>query len=180
VAEKARAALATVVRPSHSHGAWSFEALSTTQKGVGAGERIFSGKSLDYNTYLLDGITGSVDAIDDDQHDMWTTLNELEAEHESGMELVVPLHGSGTTNPSKLLWKTMNILNERSKAPLKMTYRAVGSGTGQYEFIGENNGLKPYQHFGAGDIPMGLDDYNLINGQMIHVPFVGGFSTVDI
>ena len=37
------------------------------------------------------------------------------------------LHGSGTTNPSKLIWKGMAILEEQSAAPIRMTYRGIGS-----------------------------------------------------
>ena len=44
-----------------------------------------------------------------------------------GATEVLELHGSGTTNPSKLFWKVMDILEERSKKPLTMTYRAVGA-----------------------------------------------------
>ena len=44
-----------------------------------------------------------------------------------GATEVLELHGSGTTNPSKLFWKVMDILEERSKRPLTMTYRAVGA-----------------------------------------------------
>ena len=36
------------------------------------------------------------------------------------------LHGSGTTNPSKFFWKIMDLLEERARLPIKMTYRAVG------------------------------------------------------
>ena len=41
------------------------------------------------------------------------------------------LHGSGTTNPSKLFWWAMDLLEERSKSDVRMTYRSVGSGVGQ-------------------------------------------------
>ena len=65
------------------------------------------------------------------------------------------LHGSGTTNPSKYFWKVMDMMEEQAKLPLFMTYRAVGSSTGQKEFTGqEENGFQPYNHFGAGDIPL--------------------------
>lgn len=40
---------------------------------------------------------------------------------------VLEMHGSGTTNPSKFFWKVMDLLEERSAAPIKMTYRAVGA-----------------------------------------------------
>ena len=39
---------------------------------------------------------------------------------------VITLDGSGTTNPSKYIWKTMDLFEERAKIPLYMTYRAVG------------------------------------------------------
>jgi hypothetical protein len=37
------------------------------------------------------------------------------------------LHGSGTTNPSKFFWKVMDLLEERTRTPVTMTYRAVGT-----------------------------------------------------
>lgn len=37
------------------------------------------------------------------------------------------LHGSGTTNPSKFFWKVMDLMEERSRTPITMTYRAVGA-----------------------------------------------------
>ena len=36
------------------------------------------------------------------------------------------LHGSGTTNPSKFFWKVMDLMEERARTPITMTYRAVG------------------------------------------------------
>jgi hypothetical protein len=39
------------------------------------------------------------------------------------------LHGSGTSNPSKFFWKAMDILEERARAPISMTYRSVGKGS---------------------------------------------------
>ena len=37
------------------------------------------------------------------------------------------LHGSGTTNPSKFFWKVMDLMEERTRTPVTMTYRAVGT-----------------------------------------------------
>lgn len=54
-------------------------------------------------------------------------------------EDIVQVHGSGTTNPSKCIWHIMSLFNQRSKVPIRMTYRAVGSSTGQAEFLGVNN-----------------------------------------
>ena len=36
------------------------------------------------------------------------------------------MHGSGTTNPSKFFWKVMDLMEERARTPISMTYRAVG------------------------------------------------------
>merc|ERR1719247_3702103 len=58
-----------------------------------------------------------------------------------------------------------------------MTYRAVGSSTGQAEFLGASNGNKPLNHFGAGDIPMKAANYQALTdngGDMVHIPFVMG------
>ena len=37
------------------------------------------------------------------------------------------LHGSGTTNPSKFFWKVMDLMEERARTPVTMTYRGVGT-----------------------------------------------------
>ena len=44
------------------------------------------------------------------------------------------LHGSGTTNPSKLIWYAMDLLEERARSFVRMTYRSVGSGTGDTDW----------------------------------------------
>merc|ERR1719329_1706731 len=63
-----------------------------------------------------------------------------------------------------------------------MTYRAVGSGTGQYEFIGKDNSYAPYnQDFGSGDIPIGQADYNALKAAgktIMHIPFQMGAMSV--
>eukprot|EP00588_Corethron_pennatum_P009329 CAMPEP_0194275290 /NCGR_PEP_ID=MMETSP0169-20130528/8162_1 /TAXON_ID=218684 /ORGANISM="Corethron pennatum, Strain L29A3" /LENGTH=489 /DNA_ID=CAMNT_0039018715 /DNA_START=21 /DNA_END=1490 /DNA_ORIENTATION=- len=88
------------------------------------------------------------------------------------------IHGSGTTNPSKCLWKIMRLFEERSRQPLRLTYRAIGSGNGQKEFLGADNGYAPHNDFGAGDIAMKKGDYDALTvtqGRgMLHVPFVIG------
>ncbi|CAE8666212.1 unnamed protein product, partial [Polarella glacialis] len=76
------------------------------------------------------------------------------------------LHGSGTTNPSKFFWNIMETFKARTKVELLMTYRAVGSGTGQAEFVGqpqtEPGGPKylALNDFGSGDIPMSQTNFN--------------------
>lgn len=72
----------------------------------------------------------------------------------------------------------MDLLEERSRVPIRTTYRAVGSGTGQAEFVGQaTNSYKAYNHFGSGDVPMSSANYQTLtdNGrEMLHVPFAIG------
>ena len=81
-----------------------------------------------------------------------------------------------TTNPSKLFWQAMDIIEERARLPLHLTYRAVGSSTGQKEFVGDN-GTSALNHFGSGDIPMTSAHFGQVvagGRTMIHVPFAMG------
>lgn len=50
------------------------------------------------------------------------------------------LHGSGTTNPSKLIWLAMDKLEEMAGSTLRMTYRSVGSGQGATDWASANAG----------------------------------------
>eukprot|EP00551_Chaetoceros_affinis_P009777 CAMPEP_0203682888 /NCGR_PEP_ID=MMETSP0090-20130426/47220_1 /ASSEMBLY_ACC=CAM_ASM_001088 /TAXON_ID=426623 /ORGANISM="Chaetoceros affinis, Strain CCMP159" /LENGTH=474 /DNA_ID=CAMNT_0050552005 /DNA_START=42 /DNA_END=1463 /DNA_ORIENTATION=+ len=100
---------------------------------------------------------------------------------------IMQIHGSGTTNPSKCIWGIMSKFNARSRDPIRMTYRAVGSSTGQAEFLGRlntNNGTAashwPHVDFGAGDIPISEEEYDALNDEpggvadnlkMVHLPF---------
>ncbi|KNC55071.1 ATP-binding cassette superfamily protein [Thecamonas trahens ATCC 50062] len=63
-------------------------------------------------------------------------------------ELTLTLHGSGTTNPSRLLWLTDSLVTARSKVPIHATYRAVGSSAGRSEFV---NNLNDYA---ASELPL--------------------------
>jgi len=91
---------------------------------------------------------------------------------------IISIHGSGTTNPSRCYWAIMREFTVRSKLPIRMTYRAIGSSNGQREFV---NDVIPANHFGSGDIPMtgerfqALADLNA--GGMMHLPvFTGAVS----
>eukprot|EP00958_Prasinococcus_capsulatus_P000346 scaffold30_cov416-Prasinococcus_capsulatus_cf.AAC.3 len=90
----------------------------------------------------------------------------------------IALYGSGTTNPSKFVWEVMELLETRTKIPVKASYRAVGSTTGQIEFTGDDaSNYLPYSHFGMGDIPVTQARYDEIAGaghEMVHIPFVVG------
>uniref|UniRef100_A0A7S0NSE7 PBP domain-containing protein n=1 Tax=Calcidiscus leptoporus TaxID=127549 RepID=A0A7S0NSE7_9EUKA len=97
------------------------------------------------------------------------------------------LAGSGTTNPSRYFWEAADILEARNINPTHITYRAVGSSTGQKEFLGDpEDAFDPatstanftaLNDFGAGDIPMSSARYaSLISTgrNMVHVPFALG------
>mmetsp|Transcript_1512 Transcript_1512/g.2108 ORF Transcript_1512/g.2108 Transcript_1512/m.2108 type:complete len:561 (-) Transcript_1512:769-2451(-) len=109
-----------------------------------------------------------------------TLLVALTSTFVQGQDELFGLHGSGTTNPSKCFWILMNQIEDRSRLPLKLSYRAVGSSTGVKEFAGADNAYAPYNDFGAGDIPVPQDVYDSINadadngGEMLHFPFALG------
>jgi len=98
----------------------------------------------------------------------------------NGQDDLFGLHGSGTTNPSKCFWILMNQIEDQSRLPLKLSYRAVGSSTGVKEFAGADNAYAPYNDFGAGDIPVPQEVYDNINadtdngGPLLHFPFALG------
>ena len=98
----------------------------------------------------------------------------------------VAISGSGTTNPSKCFWTIMSKFSEQIKIPTSLTYRAVGSGTGQKEFLGKaiaQDGGEPaddyvaYNDFGSGDIPIKAEDRTAwfakgIEFEFVQLPFV--------
>ena len=90
------------------------------------------------------------------------------------------IHGSGTTNPSKCYWAIMNELESQSKLPLRMSYRAVGSTTGQKEFLNNDNAVESATYFGSGDLPMTAERYKTLSDlgvEMVHLPaFIGAVS----
>ena len=73
-----------------------------------------------------------------------------------------------------------DLFEARAMPPVRMSYRAVGSSTGQYEFLGETNtsmpdAFVPYSDFGAGDIPFDADDYAALTAagrEFAHFPFL--------
>jgi ABC-type phosphate transport system substrate-binding protein len=133
----AKTALDTILLNA-SATAWTFE--TSTTPGAGMGPKVFSVKRTAYADYERGVIAADV-----------ATMKAQVADLRSNE--VVQLHGSGTTNPKKFFWKAMDILEERAMVPMTMTYRAVGSGTGQYEFKGlatSTPAYTPWNHFGSG------------------------------
>ena len=115
---------------------------------------------------------------------LWQLLAGIVALASAQSGSVYQLHGSGTTNLSKCFWLIMQQFMDRAKLPLHMTYRAVGSSTGQAEFKGnsvDGVGNTPSNDFGAGDIPISTGDYNeLVNAgvEFVQLPFVMGAVSV--
>ena len=141
--------------------AWTFESATTTQATVGMNPKVFSGKRKSYGDYERELLVSKVDALESSVAD----LQSMES---------IPVHGSGTTNPSKFFWKLMDVLEERSRIHLSMSYRAVGSGTGIKEFVGATNDYEPYSHFGSGDIVVPSEDYTALNSRgkgFVTIPF---------
>ena len=102
-----------------------------------------------------------------------TTLLALAAVSPVAAQPVISLHGSGTTNPSKCYWTIMDQLMIQAKLPIQMTYRAVGSSTGQAEFIGD--GITSDNMFGSGDIAFSQEKYDAFPADSIlHLPVVLG------
>lgn len=77
----------------------------------------------------------------------------------------------------------MSKFNEQIKLPTRMSYRAVGSGTGQQEFLGKSiliDGVETdtdvaYNDFGSGDIPISKEDRDawFAKGiEFVQLPFV--------
>jgi phosphate transport system substrate-binding protein len=62
----------------------------------------------------------------------------------------------------------MQLLMDRSTSPLWLSYRAIGSGGGQGQFL---SGAIDY---GVGDIPLDSSQYDEARntGEMLHFPFV--------
>ncbi|CAB9521916.1 Phosphate-binding protein PstS [Seminavis robusta] len=90
------------------------------------------------------------------------------------------VHGSGTANPSRCYGSVMEEMQARSKIPLRMTYRSVGSSIGLEEFVNEFNPLRSADDFGSGEIPLseeqwqGFQDANVT---VLHLPTLFGAVT---
>ncbi|KAG7352072.1 phosphate ABC transporter, periplasmic phosphate-binding protein [Nitzschia inconspicua] len=87
---------------------------------------------------------------------------------------VISIHGSGTTNPSKCYWHIMDQMQIQAKLPIRMTYRGVGSSTGQAEFIGDDTGISTNM-FASGDLPISAEDFaSFESGSILHLPVLLG------
>lgn len=153
---------------------WTFEEEDNPlAEGAGQGERVFSSRRSTYELVQLEQLGNKFDTLS-------STVDTLEGNMDSIETFLPQMHGSGTTNPSKYFWKLMELLKVRARVPLHITYRAVGSSTGQHEFIGKDNGYVGYNDFASGDIPMSQADHQELRdkagekGVMLHIPFMIG------
>jgi len=142
---------------------WTIE--DSTIPLVGQGPRVLSAKRKSWVEEELENISTEFQ----------------KASSQLDRNLARSVHGSGTTNPSGLLWHIMELLEDRASIPISMTYRAVGSSTGQAEFIGADNGYEPYNDFGSGDLPLSEAQYQELRDaghQVVQIPFMIGAVSV--
>ena len=97
---------------------------------------------------------------------------------------VLQIRGSGTTNPSKLFWWAMDKLEERAGSPVRMTYRSVGSGTGQADWADYNKIGNAIGGTGTGGDPdFASTDYGLpadTANPFLQIPFQIGAVSVFV
>ncbi|CAJ1346382.1 unnamed protein product [Effrenium voratum] len=155
--------------------------LSSTMAWTGQGDNVVTVKRNSYSMWKVEELEMAMTAVQ-------SRIESLET-HLDGYG-IVPLHGSGTTNTKNWFAKAMKIMETRARVPLFLTYRAVGSGTGQKEFVGDGASMfKSYSNFGAGDIPMSSSNFATLMAQsppqsMVHIPLalgaIGVFHSVPV
>jgi len=152
-------------------GVTDYPLLTSTVPWTGMAQPVISSKRNSYSLWKLNELDLAV-----------TTLQSQVAEFSQALSDhgIVPLHGSGTTNPKNWFAKAMKLMESRARVPLFLTYRAVGSSTGQKEFVGDaSSNYMSYNAFGAGDIPMSASRFSTLESQtppqtMVHLPFAMG------
>lgn len=82
---------------------------------------------------------------------------------------LIQIHASGTTNIALWLTSEFNKMMARANPAVHISYRAVGSGTGQAEFINKIGGFEPLTAFGTGDIPLSQEDMDDLDANQIAV-----------
>jgi ABC-type phosphate transport system substrate-binding protein len=91
---------------------------------------------------------------------------------------IIQIRGSGTTNPSKLFWWAMDKLEERAGSPVRLTYRSVGSGTGEADWADHTAGGTT-----GGDPDFASTDYGLpadSTKPFLQIPFQIGAVSVFV
>jgi len=156
-----------ITKPATGVTNFAFETATTAW--TGQGENFISPLRSDYNRWKLEEVSVALVSVTSRLVGLESSLNDYG---------IVPLHGSGTTNPQTMFAKTMKYMQHEARVPMLLTYRGVGSGTGMVEFVGDAaSGFKSYNHFGAGDIPMDKAKYDTMatkGEKMVHLPFCMG------
>jgi len=145
-------------------GVEEFTFETSTDPINGAGDHVFSVKRRQYSAYESEHNSRLIATLQQQVSELATQVNAGSSQSGSILEL----HASGTTNPSKLHWKYMETMEERLGGPLLMTYRAVGSGTGQKEFLASKNA------FGGSEIPLSQTQASTFGKEVLHIPHVLG------
>jgi len=111
---------------------------------------------------------------------LWAVLALSAIASSNAAEQIVSVHGSGTTNPSKCYWSVMERLQAAAKRTVRLTYRSIGTGSGQDEFLNAADAFAAVTDFGSGDIPLPEADYALLKDaeiEIIHLPVLLGAVT---
>ncbi|KAL1515939.1 hypothetical protein AB1Y20_002553 [Prymnesium parvum] len=165
-------ALDSIILPADAP-TYTFE--TSTQPLNGASDTVISSNRRSYAEYERSATIADLETLQASVTAMEARVAEVESVQATNS--VIQLHGGGTTNPSKLFWQAMDLIAERSRLTLHMTYRAIGSSTGQREFEGQAPSYTSLNHFGSGDIPMPKERYDSIKAAgrtMLHIPFALG------
>ena len=131
------ATLSTITKPL-GMPTFTTETAANTLPQIGAGEYVISGKRRSYDEVMATENQAAIEALETRVAAVETGASSAGSVDDADDSVKV-MHGAGTTNPSKLFWESMQLITERARLPLKLTYRAVGSSTGQKEFLGDTN-----------------------------------------
>lgn len=147
------AAIATITT-ANAAPAFVFETSSDTT--IGPAATTFSVKRQSHEMRLLEKHAAELELITGSSGSLTAIAATLKEGHDTSIPL--EMHGSGTTNPSKMMWKMMAALKGMAIRPLHMSYRAIGSSSGIAEFKAGNS------HFGSAEIPLTPQDKVDISG----------------
>lgn len=94
--------------------------------------------------------------------------------------LPITLDGSGSALVGLYIGQVMTLLRDRSKVPINMGFRAIGTDSGLAELMGDaNDNFKPYVEFGVGESVLTTANYQILQSrgiQVMQIPLV--FSTL--
>jgi ABC-type phosphate transport system substrate-binding protein len=85
---------------------------------------------------------------------------------------VLEIAGSGATNPSDCVINILDRLQIQSKLPIRMTYRPIGTGSGQEEFISADKVVE----FAFSDVPLSQENFDEVSQreETLQLPFILG------